>query len=123
MYIYLKKNLKESAQKIGILNPFKFFQVNDPKSTALNVCLCLLYNCPEVFKTPPYYPGINLIEHMRGELEKTVRAHHISSKSQLQEVLKTEWNKIEQSYTKKLVASMAKCLKSIISSNGYPTKY
>ena len=47
----LKQNLKSSARKLNLHNDFKFYQ--DPKHTALNVRLWLLYNCPETIKTPP----------------------------------------------------------------------
>ncbi|GBN21902.1 hypothetical protein AVEN_10147-1 [Araneus ventricosus] len=76
----LKENLKISAQKLGIQNKFKLYQDNDPKHTALNVRLWLLYNCPKVIKTPPYSPDLNPIENVRHELEKRTRKHEISSK-------------------------------------------
>ncbi|GBO16604.1 hypothetical protein AVEN_186310-1 [Araneus ventricosus] len=67
----LKENLKISAQKPGIQNTFKLYQDNDPKHTALNVCLWLLYNCPKAIKTPPYSPDLNPIENAWHELKKT----------------------------------------------------
>ncbi|GBM70248.1 Transposable element Tc1 transposase [Araneus ventricosus] len=97
----LKENLKISAPKLGIQNTFKLYQDNDPKHTALNVRLWLLYNCPKVIKTPPYSSDLNPIENVCHELEKRTRKHYISSKKQLKAVLTEEWNKIEHSYTKK----------------------
>ncbi|GBN88834.1 Transposable element Tcb1 transposase [Araneus ventricosus] len=122
----LKENLKISTQKLGIQNTFKLYQDNDPKHTVLNVRLGLLYNCRKVNKTPPYSPDLNPIENVWHELEKRTRNHDISSKEQLKAVLTDEWNKIEHSYThtqKKIVESMPKRIKSVISAKGYPTKY
>ncbi|GBM79047.1 Transposable element Tc1 transposase [Araneus ventricosus] len=76
----LKENLKISAPKLGIQNTFKLYQDNDPKHTALNVRLCLLYSCPKVIKTPPYSSHLNPIENVCLELEKRARKHDISSK-------------------------------------------
>ncbi|GBO14001.1 hypothetical protein AVEN_131379-1 [Araneus ventricosus] len=94
-----------------------------PNIQPLNVRLWLLYNCRKVIKTPPYSPDLNPIENVWHELEKRTRKHDISSKEQLKAVLTEEWNKTEHSYTKKLVESMPKRIKSVISAKGYPTKY
>ncbi|GBM48060.1 hypothetical protein AVEN_34385-1 [Araneus ventricosus] len=71
-------------------------------NSAQNVHLWLLYNCPIVIKTPP---DLNPIENVWDELEKRTRKHDISSREQLKAVLTEERNKIEHSYTKKLVES------------------
>ncbi|GBM39458.1 Transposable element Tcb1 transposase [Araneus ventricosus] len=122
----LKENLKISAQKPGIQNTFKLYQEdqdNDTKHTALNVRLWLLYNCPKVIKTPPYFSDLNPIKNVWHELEKRTRKHDISSKEQLKAILTEEWNKIEHSYPKTLVESLPKRIKSVISAKVYPIKY
>ncbi|GBN80391.1 hypothetical protein AVEN_151473-1 [Araneus ventricosus] len=96
----LKENLKISVQKLEIQNTFEFYQDIDPKQRALNVRLWLLYNCPKVFKTPPYSPDLNPIENVWHELEKRTRKHDISSKEQLKVVLTEEWSKIEHIHRK-----------------------
>ncbi|GBN52490.1 Transposable element Tcb1 transposase [Araneus ventricosus] len=111
----LKENLKTSAQKLGIQNVLKLYQDNYPKHTALNFRLWLPYNCPKVIKTPPYSPDLTPIENVWLELEKRTRKHDISSKEQLKAVLTEEWTK--------MVESMPKRIKSVISAKGYPTKY
>ncbi|GBL80384.1 Transposable element Tc1 transposase [Araneus ventricosus] len=71
----LKENLKISAQKLGIQNTFRLYQDNDPKHTALNVRLWLLYNCPKVIKTPLYSLDLNTIENAWHKLEKRTGKH------------------------------------------------
>ncbi|GBM68159.1 Transposable element Tc1 transposase [Araneus ventricosus] len=95
----LKENLKISEPKLGIQSTIKLYQDNDPKHTAVNIRLLLLYNCPKVIKILPYSSDLNPIENVWHELERRTRKHDISSKKQLKAVLTEEWNKIEHSYT------------------------
>ncbi|GBL75713.1 Transposable element Tc1 transposase [Araneus ventricosus] len=90
----LKENLKISAPKLGIQNTFKLYQDNDPKHTALNVRLWLLYNCPKVIRTTSYSPDFNPIENVWHEPEKRTRKPDISLKEQVKAVLTKEWRKI-----------------------------
>jgi len=47
MYIeIIKRNLKQSADKLGIGSSFYVYQDNDPKHKALSTRLRLLYNVP-----------------------------------------------------------------------------
>lgn len=125
MYLnILKKNLKQSASKLGIENTFHFYQDNDPKHKSYIVRLWLLYNCPKVIETPPQSPDLNPIEHLWEHLERQIRANHkIKSKKDLREVLIQEWNNIPASITQKLVNSIPKRLQSVIKAKGNPTKY
>lgn len=119
----LKNNLRESVQKLGIRDDFHFYQDNDPKHKALNVRLWLLYNCPHVIETPAQSPDLNPIEHLWEELERRIRKHSISNKTQLKAALVEEWNNISSNITKKLVNSMPNRLNSVLQSKGLPTKY
>lgn len=59
----LKDNLCSSADKLGLSGRYIFQQDNDPKHTALNTKLWILYNTPNTLKTPPQSPDLNPIEH------------------------------------------------------------
>lgn len=124
MYIdILKKNLRPSAEKMGLHRDYIFMQDNDPKHTALNTRLWVLYNTPKYLVTPPQSPDINPIEHLRDYLEKKIRSHNITSRQSLKLALLEEWQKIDRNVTSNLVNSMPRRLRAIIASNGNPTKY
>ncbi|CAK9810994.1 Transposable element Tcb1 transposase [Anthophora plagiata] len=118
-----KKNLKSSAEKLGILNCFKFYSDNDPKHTSHIVKMWQLYNCPKVINTPPQSPNLNVIENIWHELEVRIRKHTITNKNDLKKALQEEWTKIEHDFTQNLVQSMLKRLHAVECSRGYLTKY
>ncbi|GFW07857.1 transposable element Tcb2 transposase [Trichonephila clavipes] len=60
----LKENLKQSAQDLNLGDDFWFQQDNDPKNTAHNVKLSLLYNIKNQLRSPPQSPDLNPIEHL-----------------------------------------------------------
>lgn len=119
----LKNNLRDSAEKLGILNSFKFYSDNDPKHTSHVAKMWVLYNCPKVLNAPPQSPDLNVIEHVWNELEIRIRKHTIKNKNDLKRVLMEEWRKIEPSFTEKLVKSMPNRLRAVECSRGHPTKY
>ena len=81
MYIdILKKNLRASAEKMGLGEDFIFQQDNDPKHTARNTKHWLLYNTPKRLETPPQSPDLNPIEHLWHHLETKIRERRISNK-------------------------------------------
>lgn len=124
MYIrILKENLGPSAEKLGLQGSYIFQQDNDPKHTAANTRLWLLYNTPKQLKTPPQSPDINPIEHLWKILDDEIRKRHISNKKELKEALKEEWDKIPSSVTANLVNSMPRRLQAVIDAKGNPTKY
>jgi hypothetical protein len=123
MYIdILKQNLHASAQKMGLGNDFIFQQDNDPKHTARNTKLWLMYNTPKRLETPPQSPDLNPIEHLWHRLETDIRKRHISNRKDLIKALQEEWEKIPPSCAT-LVASMPKRIQAVIHAKGYPTKY
>lgn len=119
----LKTNLKQSAQKLGLGDDFWFQQDNDPKHTAHNIKLWLLYNTKNQLQSPPQSPDLNPIELLWDLLERKIRQHHITSKEMLKNVISEEWGKISTEETKKLVLSMPKRLSEVLYRKGYPTSY
>lgn len=119
----LKQHLQQSAEKLGLGSYYQFQHDNDPKHTALNVKLWLLYNTPKRLHTPPQSPDLNPIENLWWELEKRVQKHHVTSKSELKAALIQEWSNISSSITNKLVQSMPKRLREVIKAKGLSTKY
>lgn len=119
----LKLNLPLSVQKLGLSDRWKFYQDNDPKHKAYWVRSWLLYNCPHVMETPPQSPDINPIENLWEHLNKNIRKHVISHKTDLKRILLEEWNKIEPTFCTKLVQSLPSRLKMVLKNKGLHTKY
>ena len=106
----LQENLKKSARKLDLGNNYYFQQDNDPKHTAEVVQCWIMFNIPHILWTSPQSPDLNPIEEIWNELEDKVRKHHITSKTQLKEIIIEEWNKLSSEITKKYVHSMPKRL-------------
>ena len=124
LYIHiLKNNLELSARKMGLDGDYVFMHDNDPKHTALNTRLWVLYNTPHFVKFPPQSPDLNPIENLWDILEKNIRSRHISNKNDLASALNAEWDAISKSVTTNLVESMPRRLKAVILAKGYPTRY
>lgn len=119
----LKENLKQSAQQLNLGQDYWFQQDNDPKHTAQNVKLWLLYNTTHQLNSPPQSPDLNPIEHLWDLLERKIRKHSITSKEMLKNVIIEEWTKISEEETSKLVKSMPKRLTEVLQRKGYPTSY
>ncbi|GFT59268.1 transposable element Tcb1 transposase [Trichonephila clavipes] len=83
-------------------------QDNDPKHTAHNVKIWLLYNIKNQLRSHPQLPDLNPIEHLWDSLERRICQHHITSKEMLKRVIITEWNTISSEETSKLIQSMPK---------------
>lgn len=110
----LKLNLRPSAEKLGLADKFQFCQDNDPKHSALNTKLWLLYNCPKIIKTSPQSLELNPIEHFWCHLEKKIRSQEFTNINRMKEILQEEWNKIDLDYTNNLVKSLQDRLKEVI---------
>ena len=80
IYINIKENLNASAEKLGLQGKYIFQQDNDPKHTARNTKMWLLYNTPKQLHTPPQSPDLNPIEHLWKVLEDSIRKRQISNK-------------------------------------------
>lgn len=119
----LRRNLRSSARKLGIIDTFSYYQDNDPKHKSNLVQSWLLGNCPNLMETPAQSPDCNPIEHLWEELDRRIRKRQISNEEDLKKALQEEWQNIPSETTKKLVESMPKRLEAVINNKGYPTKY
>lgn len=119
----LKDHLRQSAEKLNILNTFTFYQDNDPKHKAYKTRSWLLYNCPHVLETPSQSPDCNPIENLWDYLDKKIRTSPINSSFHLKQRLQEEWANIPCDYLQKLVSSMPKRLNAVIKAKGLHTKY
>ena len=119
----LKKNVKQSAQKMGLTSGYMFQQDNDPKHTAEVCKQWLIWNVPKQLKTPAQSPDLNLIEHLWVRLKRQVSSKNVSSKTELKQVVTEEWNKIQPSTCKRLVNSMQRRCVSVLKARGYSSTY
>nr|GBO27841.1 Transposable element Tcb2 transposase [Araneus ventricosus] len=86
-YMYLdilKQNLKQSAEKMGILPHYKLYQDNDPKHNSHICGLWALYHCPQVIRTPAQSPDLNPIENIRDHLNNRIRKFKFPAKMNLE---------------------------------------
>lgn len=119
----LKRNLKQSADRLGVLDRFRLYQDNDPKHKAYNSRMWTLFNCPHVMDVPPQSPDLNVIEHVWDHLERKLSNYQIKTVKDLKDKIKMEWNNLEPSYCKNLVESMPRRLNAVIKNKGCSTKY
>lgn len=119
----LKENLKQSAEKLGILENFAFYQDNDPKHKSNVAQMWLIHHCPKLLQTPAQSPDLNVIEHLWEELARRVYKSKFKTLDELKEGLLEAWYSIEPEVCKNLVNSMPRRLQAVIDSKGYPTKY
>ena len=74
----LKTNLQENVKNLGIKEDYVFQQDNDPKHTAYNTRLCVLYNVKRQLKTPPQSSDLCPIEHLCDLLKRRIGNHVIA---------------------------------------------
>jgi transposase len=119
----LTENLQPSVQMLGLPDSFVFQQDNDPKHTALNTRLWLLFNTRKQLNTPPQSPDLNPIEHIWSEVERRLRRRRYKNREELKTALVEIWGTISEEVTSKLIDSMKRRLEAVIAAKGGPTKY
>ncbi|GBM34364.1 Transposable element Tcb1 transposase [Araneus ventricosus] len=120
-YMYLdilKQNLKQSAEKMGILPHYKLYPDNDPKHNGHICRLWALYHCPQVIKTAAQSPDLNPIENIWDHLNNRIRKFKIYSKNERREKLMSEWDEIEGNVCTNLLKSLHERLNEIIKCKG-----
>ena len=108
---------------MGLPPDYIFTQHNDPKHTANNTKLWLLYNVPTWMETPPQSPDINPIENLWELLDRKIRERKIRNKNDLIQALQEEWANISSEVIQNLVNSIPRRLEAIIKNKGGETKY
>lgn len=119
----LQKNLRISAQNMGLGNEFIFQHDNDPKHTSRVVKQFLDADNVTVLEWPPQSPDLNPIEHLWDELDRRIPKSKRKGLKEFRTALFEEWNKIEQNVLKTLVDSMPRRLEAVIQAKGGPTRY
>lgn len=100
-----------------------FQQDNDPKYSSRYVKEYFNKQKIKVLEWPSRSPDLNSIEHMWKELDRRIRIRNFTNKNEFFTALKTEWSKIPFDRISKLIDSMPRRCKAVISANGYATKY
>ena len=72
---------------------------------------------------PPQSPDLNPIENLWRILDMKCKNRNCNTENELFEMLKSEWEKIENSTLEKLIDSMPSRCRTVAKSNGYATKY
>ena len=119
----LEKNVKESAERLQLINNWKFQQDNDPKHTAKIVKKWFRENNVDVLEWPSQSPDLNPIENLWRELKSRVMARKPTNLTQLEAFAKEEWAKIPQTTCRKLVDTYKNRLEAVIKNKGYAIDY
>lgn len=102
----LRPHLRQSAEKMGILDSFKYYEDNDPKHKARDTQEWLLYNVPKILHPPPQSPDLNPIENLWDELDHRVHTTPVSNQKELRNRLQEEWSKISGETLRKYITNM-----------------
>lgn len=100
-----------------------FQQDNDPKHSSRLARNFLSDNDVNVLDWPSQSPDLNPIENLWELLDREVKRKHPSNKRELEEILRSEWEKISINTLISLVDSMPSRLREVIKNKGYATKY
>lgn len=114
----LKRNLKESARKVGLGKKYIFQQDNDPKHTAHKTTAYFRASRIKVLEWPPQSPDLNPIENLWSILDQNVDKGDVTNRDSLFQSLVKAWTNINPQHIKNLVESMPRRLQAVIEAKG-----
>lgn len=98
-------------------------QDNDPKHTSALVKNWFKDNNIEVMKWPSQSPDLNPIEHIWGEVKRSLEKEKFKNKKDLFETFEKKWKSISQDIIDKYIHSMPRRCAEVIRRKGYATHY
>jgi hypothetical protein len=119
----LDRNLKESAEKIGLRRNYTFQQDSDPKHTSKLAKNFFKEKKVEVLEWVPQSPDLNPIEHLWDYVKREVKKTPCSNRSELMLQISAAWDNIGTEVTQKLVESIPRRLQAVIDAKGGSTRY
>jgi transposase len=119
----LENNLMSSKRKLRLQNNFIFQQDGDPKHTAKIVSEWFTKNRIKKLDWPAQSPDMNPIEHLWTIIKRKVRERAPTNKTELEKVLREEWELLDKDTMKKLVESMPQRVAEVIKARGGHTHY
>lgn len=101
-------------------------QQDNARPHVSRVCSNILQtNNVDILPWPAFLPDLNLIEHLRDQLDQRVRRrpNPPTNIQDLEQALLQEWNDIPQVIINKLINSMTRRVQAAINANGGHTRY
>ncbi|KAK3549867.1 hypothetical protein QTP86_015489 [Hemibagrus guttatus] len=115
----LNNNIRQSAEKLGLVHQWTFQHDNDPKHTAKVVKKWLADKNINVSQWPSQTSDLNLIENLWRELKIRVMARRPSNLKELELFAKDEWARIPVKTCKELVSNLI----AVIANKGFSIDY
>ena len=77
----------------------------------------------KVLEWPAQSPDLNPIENLWNTIQRNISNRNPRNKIQLWQYVQEEWRNIPNDYCMKLIDSMPKRIKEVMTNKGYPTHY
>lgn len=123
IYLEILKNVMLPYAEDNMPLIWTYQHDNDPKHSARVVKEWFEENRVTVLPWPSQSPDLNPIEHLWGDLKKTIGNRKSSNKQQLWEAVKLSWESIPVERCRKLIESMPRRCEAVLKNNGGATKY
>ena len=122
----LSANLIPSAQlhfSFDPPEPWFLLHDNDKKFNSNLVNELLHTKGVTKLEFPPYSPDLNPIENLWNNMARAVELHSCETMESLQDVVASEWDKVDKEYMRTLSESMPARCQAVIEARGWHTKY